>query len=330
VNIRRRDVFALLAGGAAATSIDARAQAPTMPVIGFLSSASPGAFERFLAAFRQGLSQGGYVEDKNVAIEYRWAEGQYDRLSDMAADLVRRRVALITASGGIVSARAAKAATDSIPIIFLSGLDPVQIGWVASLARPGGNLTGVSLYTTELVAKRMQLLRELVPKAETVAFLLNPESVVVGEIEKRDAEAATRAAGVRLLILTATVPSDLDKAFALAVEQQAGALLVTADPFFTSQRTRLVALAARHSIPAAYPWREYAEAGGLMSYGPSIADAYQQVGRYASRILKGMHPSDLPVQLPTKFDLVLNMKTARALGITIPYALLASATAVVE
>jgi putative ABC transport system substrate-binding protein len=318
--MRRREFTAGLSASLAAP-LAARAQQPLVPVIGFLNSGSPGPFAKMLAAFHQGLKDGGYVEGQNVAIEYRWAEGHYDRLSTLAADLVRRRVAVIAATGGTPSARAAKAATTTIPIVFVAA-DPVRDGLVASLNRPGGNVTGVSVFSAELAPKRLQLLRELVPKAGKIAALTNPASM-------DEAETLTRA-GLPLLTITAEAESDFEPAFIQAAQQGVEALLVTADPFFNSRRAQIVALAARHSLPAAYPWREYVEAGGLMSYGTNLAGTYRQVGQYVSRVLKGDKPADLPVQNPTKFDLAINLKTAKALGITIPETLLATADEVIE
>jgi len=299
-------------------------------VIGFLNSGSPAAFEKFVAAFREGLNEAGYIEGKNLVIEYRWANGEYDRLPALANDLVRRQVTLIAATGGIVSARAARSTTSTTPILFLSGFDPVQIGLVTSFNRPGGNATGVSLYATELVAKRLSLLLELVPKTSTVALLLNANSSLVNDVERKDAEAATRATGGQLITLGIKTESDFESAFASAAKQRASALLVSADPFFTSRRAEIIELAARHALPAAYPWREYTEAGGLMSYGPSIADSYRQIGRYAGRILKGAKPSDMPVQLPMTFELMLNLRTAKKLGLTVPPFLLATVNGVIE
>jgi len=329
MDLRRRELIMLLGGTAAAWPLGVRAQAPAMPVIGVLSSASPGGFRQLLAAFRQGLSEAGYVDGKNLVIEYRWAEGHYERLPALAADLVRRQARLVVATGGTVSALAARSATGTIPLLFVSGVDPVQIGLVASLSRPGGHATGVTVYTAALVAKRLELLRELVPGAATIAVLVNPDGVSTAS-EIGDMEAGTRAAGVQLLVLKATSQSDIEAAFASAVQQRAGALLVSADPFFTSRRVQLIALAARHAVPVAYPWRVYAESGGLMSYGPSLTWAYHQNGVYAGRILKGAKPGDLPVQLPTKFDLVVNLKTAKALGLTVSRTLLAGADELVE
>jgi putative ABC transport system substrate-binding protein len=318
--MRRREFTAGLSASLAAP-LAARAQQPLVPVIGFLNSGSPGPFAKMLAAFHQGLKDGGYIEGQNIAIEYRWAEGRYDRLSTLAADLVRRRVAVIAATGGTPSARAAKAATTTIPIVFVAA-DPVRDGLVASLNRPGGNVTGVSVFSAELAPKRLQLLRELVPKAGKIAALINPASM-------DEAEALTRV-GLPLLTITAEAESDFEPAFIQAAQQGVEALLVTADPFLNSRRAQIVALAARHSLPAAYPWREYVEAGGLMSYGTNLAGTYRQVGQYVSRVLKGDKPADLPVQNPTKFDLAINLKTAKALGITIPETLLATADEVIE
>jgi putative ABC transport system substrate-binding protein len=312
---RRREFIMLLGGTAAAWPLGARAQQPALPVIGFLSSAAVGG--RVPIAFRKGLTEGGFVEGKNVAIEPRWADGHYDRLPAMAADLVRRQVSLIVASGGLVSARAAKASTATIPILFLAGFDPVKVGLVNSFNRPGGNATGVSVYTAELMGKRLELLRELMPSVRSIALLMNPNTVTA-DIERKDVEAAARAANLQLLVLNATAESEFDMAFASAVNQHAGALLVGADPFFTTRRAQIVELAARHALPAAYPWREYVEAGGLMSYGPNLQDSYHQIGLYAGRILKGAKPGDLPVQMPRKFELIIKLETAMALGITVP------------
>ncbi len=301
-----------------------------MPVIGFISSssASPGTeFARLLTAFREGLNEVGYVEGQNIAIEYRWAGGQYDRLPALVADLVHRQVSLIAASGGLPSAQAAKAATETIPILFVIGTDPVQAGLVASLNRPGGNATGVSVFTTEMAAKRLELLHQLVPEAATIALLVNPNSYGSGKEQMED---AARDLGLKLLFLEASVESDFSAAFAIAAQQRAGALWVTADPFFTIQHAKIIALAARHRLPAVYPWRQYAEAGGLMSYGPDLTWAYRQIGVYAGRILKGAMPSDLPVLLPTKLHLLINLRTAKALGVTVPRVVLAYTDEVID
>jgi putative ABC transport system substrate-binding protein len=325
----KRRIFISLLSGALAWPLAASAQDPAVPVIGFLNSASPGPFARLLDAFRQGLSEGGYVEGRNVAIEYRWAEGQSARLPELAADLVRRRVALIAATGGSVSASAAKAVTATIPIVFIGGPNPVGDGLVTSLNRPGGNLTGVAVYTSELVPKRLELLRELVPRAATIALLVNPTGFAA-EPEAKYVEAALRATGQQMVVLKASAESDFEPAFISAARQRADALLVSASAFFTDRRAQLVALAAHHAMPAAYPWREYADAGGLMSYGSSITGAYLQIGRYASRILKGEKPGDLPVQMPTRFELIINLRTAKSLGLNVPRKLIVAADEVIE
>ena len=321
--------FIALLGGMLAWSFGASAQNPAVPVIGFLNSASPDPQARLLDGFRQGLADGGYVEGRNVAIEYRWADGQFARLPELAADLARRGVSLIAATGGTVSARAAKAATSTIPVLFIAGPDPVEDGLVASLNRPGGNLTGVSLYTSELMAKRLQLLAELAPRMERVALLVNPADVANAP-ETKSVDVATRAAGKQMILLKASADSDFEPAFASAMQQGATALLVSANPFFTDRRSQIVALAARHSLPANYPWRQYAEAGGLMSYGPSITGAYRQIGRYASRILNGDKPETLPVHTPTKFELMINVGTAKSLGLVLPIGLFVAADELVE
>jgi putative ABC transport system substrate-binding protein len=311
----------------------ARAQQPsTLPVIGFLNSASrgpSGPFRPFLDAFHQGLNEGGYVEGRNVVIEYRWAGGQFARLPELAADLVARRVSLIAATGGAVSARAAKGATSTIPILFIGGQDPVADGIVTSLNQPGGNATGVALRTLELMTKRLELLRELVPHAAAVALLVNPTDVT-NELEAKDVEAMMRAIGGNMVLLKASAENDFEPTFASAARQQADALLVSPNPFFTARRAQIVTLAARHGMPAAYPWREYVDAGGLMSYGPSIVGAYRQIGLYAGRILKGEKPSGLPVQMPIKFELIINLKVAQALRLTIPRIMLIRADEVIE
>ena len=322
--MRRRELILLLTG-AMATVPGLRAQQKTMPVIGFLGSGSGRAS---VAAFRQGLSETGYVEGKDVAIEYRWAEGSYDRLPALAADLVASKIDLIVASAP-PSVRAAKNATTTIPIVFLIGIDPVAEGLVASLARPGGNLTGFSMFSTELMPKRLELLSELVPQAGVIALLVNPNNSnaeqVIGDVRE-----AARAKGVQLHILKVGTESEIDAAFGSLVQPQAGALLVGSDPFFAGRREQLVALASRHAVPAIYEWREFVEAGGLISYGTSLAASFRQLGTYAGRILKGAKPSDLPVQQPTTFELVVNLKTAKALGLTVPPSILARADEVIE
>jgi putative tryptophan/tyrosine transport system substrate-binding protein len=321
--MRRRELLLVLSGAVTAARA-LRAQQKAMPVIGFLGGASPGPNAPFVAAFHQGLSETGYVEGQNLAIEYRWAEGQYDRLPALAADLVSRKVDLIVAtSGGPLPALAAKNATSTIPIVFSMGGDPVALGLVASLARPGGNITGFSNLARELMPKRLELLSELVPRARGIAVLVNTERNI-GEMQQ-----AARAKGVQLQILKAGTEGEIEAAFATLVRLHAGALVV-GEPFYLNQREQLVALAARHAVPAIYDWREYVVAGGLISYGTSLTAVYRQVGIYAGKILKGAKPADLPVMQPTTFELVINLKTAKALGLTIPQSLLARADEVIE
>ena len=325
--MRRRNFMMVLAG-AAAYPLLAGAQQKAMPVIGFLSGASPGPAAPYVAAFRQGLSETGYVEGQNVAIEYRWAEGHYDRLPALAADLVGRKVDVIATSGGIPPALAAKNATSTIPIVFVGG-DPIADGLVASLARPGGNLTGMVFMTVELMPKRLELLSELVPQAGVIALLVNPNNPVPEPL-MRDVQEAARAKGVQLHILKASTESEIDAAFASLVQLHADGFILGPDPFLNSRREQIITLAARHAVPAIYDFRENAAAGGLISYGPSLTGTWRQVGIYAGRILKGAKPADLPVQQPTTFELVVNLKTAKALGLTVPPSMLARADEVIE
>jgi putative ABC transport system substrate-binding protein len=326
--MKRRKFIALI-GGAAAWPLAARAQQPAMPVIGFLNSASLDTYSHLLGAFRQGLKDTGYVEGENVAIEYRWAENQFDRLPALAGELVRRQVTAIAATGGIHSALAAKAATTTIPIVFNIGDDPVRLGLVASLARPGGNVTGINNFIYELVAKRLALLRELVPEAVRVAVLVNPANAQT-ETTLRDVEAAARAIGLQIRIVDTSTSREIDDAFATLVRDRVDALFIPPDPLFIARRIQMVQLAARHAFPATYPVRDFAVAGGLMSYGTNTADAWRQTGIYVGRVLKGAKPADLPVVQPTKFELVINAQTARMLGLTVPPQLLASADEVIE
>jgi putative ABC transport system substrate-binding protein len=339
--MRRRDFIILLAGGMGGWPSALRAQQKAMPVVGYLGAGSapsspnqppspsqlPSPNQPLLAAFRQGLSETGYVEEQNLAIEYRWAEGHYDRLPALAADLVGRKVDVIAAST-TPSALAAKDATSTIPIVF-SVADPIESGLVASLARPGANLTGISLLTAELMPKRLELLSELVPHARVIVLLVNPSSATA-ERMIRDVQEAARAKGVQLSIFKASTESEIDAAFATLAQQQAGALVVSPDPFFLSRREQLVALATRHAVPAIYEWREFAAAGGLISYGTSLTGMWRQFGIYTGKILKGAKPADLPVQQPTTFELVVNLKTAKALGLTVPPSILARADEVIE
>jgi putative ABC transport system substrate-binding protein len=327
--MRRRTFVALLGGVVAAWPFAARAQQKAMPVIGVLSTGSPGVSSGLFMAFRQGLSEAGYVEGQNLAIEYRWAEGNYDRLPALAADLVGRKVDLIMASSP-PSALAAKSATSTIPIVFRGGADPVGGGLVASLARPGGNLTGVSFVPNELTAKRLELLSELVPQAGVIALLVNPTSGANTERVIRDVQEAARTKGLQLHVLKASSESEIDAALASLVQLHVDALVVGADPFLSGRREQLVALASRHAVPAIYAWREFADSGGLISYGASLTAAFRLVGAYAGKVLKGTKPSDLPVEQPTKYELVINLKTAKALGLTVPPSLLARADEVIE
>jgi len=325
--IRRREFITLL-GGAAAWPLTARAQ-QTLPVVGLLYPASADAIADRLRAFRQGLKDTGYVSGENVTIDYRWAEGQFDRLPALAADLARRQVAVI-AAGNTSSALAAKAATSSIPIVFSVNEDPVKLGLVASLARPGGNLTGINFLNAELVAKRLELIRELVSGAQRVALLVNPTNAVATETALREVAAAARRIGVQVQVINASTSRDIDAAFATLARERPDALFVANDGFFNSRRVHIVNAAVRHAIPATYGTREFAEVGGLMSYGSNIPDAWRQLGTYAGRILKGTRPEELPVVQASRFELVINAQTARTLGIEIPPMLLARADEVIE
>jgi len=325
--MRRRKFVALL-GGVAAWPFAARAQQKAMPVIGVLNTGSLNPSSPFMDAFRQGLSEAGYVEGQNLAIEYRWAEGHYDQLPALAANLVDRKVDLIMASSP-PSALAAKSATSTIPIVFRSGADPVGDGLIASLAHPGGNLTGVSFIADELTAKRLALLSELVPRAGVIALLMNPNNATAERVI-RDVQEAARTNGLQLHVLKASSEREIDSAFASLVQLHVDALVVGADPFLSTRREQLVTLASRRAVPAIYAWREFAAIGGLISYGSSLTAAFRLVGAYAGKILKGTKPADLPVEQPTKYELVINLKTAKALGITVPPTLLASADEVIE
>jgi ABC-type uncharacterized transport system substrate-binding protein len=325
--MRRRE-FILAVGGAAAWSLAGRAQQPMMPVIGLLDQRSPDALADRLRGFRQGLRDAGFVEGQNVAIEYRWAENQTDRLPELAADLIRRQVAVIAATGGPPATFAAKQATATIPVVFIASEDPVRHGLVASLARPGGNLTGINFFSSELTAKRLELLRELVPTATRVAVLVNPTNARDTETTLKEVGAA--AIGLQIQVLSASTIREINAAFATFVHERPDALFVGIDPFFNGRRTQLVHLATRYAVPASYPARDFAEAGGLMSYGANIADAWRQVGSYAGRILKGAKPTDLPVVQSSKIELVINAQTATMLGLTVPPTLLARADEVIE
>ena len=327
--MRRREFFSLFAGVAATWPLTARAQQPAMPVVGWLNSETPeGGYGLLAAAFRQGLSEAGFVEGHSVGIEYHWAQGQIDRLPALAAELVRDQVAVIAAAG-TVSARAAKAATTTIPIVFSVATDPVAMGLVASLNRPGGNITGVANLMVELGQKQLELLHALVPTVTIMAVLINP-IFPAAESQARDLQAAARKLGLGLHVLHASTERDLETVFDKMADMRVGALAITADAFFLSRRDQIIALAARHSLPTTSPWREAAAAGGLMSYGTSDADAYRQLGSYAGRILKGEKPADLPVQQSTRFELIINLKTAKALGIDVPLQLQQLADEVIE
>jgi len=327
--MKRRQFIAGL-GSAAAWSLAARAQQSAVPVIGYLSGWSPEDASDYVASFRRGLAEIGYIEGQNVAIEYRWAEGHFDRLPALVDDLVRRRVAVIVIANTTAAALAAKAATQTVPIVFMVGSNPVEIGLVASLNRPGGNLTGLTDLQTAVLAKRLGMLHELVPTATLIAFLVNPNNRALAEADTREAQAAARTLGVSLLVLNAGSPGEIDAAFMTLVRERAGALLTNSDSYFMTQRIQLAVLAARHTLPAIYTYPENAMAGGLISYGTNILDTTRQVGIYTGRILKGEKPSDLPVQQVTKIELVIDLKTARALGLSVPLTLQVAADKVIE
>jgi ABC-type uncharacterized transport system substrate-binding protein len=327
--LRRRDFITLLGGAGVAWPLAARAQQPGMPVIGFLSARSPAEAASVLHAFRQGLGQIGYFEGKNVTIEYRWAEGRYARLPELAAELVRRQVAVIAATGGEPSPLAAKAATTTIPIVFTLGGDPVETGLVVSLNRPGGNLTGTTIMAVEMGPKRLELARQLVPNITAVAVLINPR-FPTASAEAREVQDAARVLGIQMNLLNASTESEIDAAFTAIIEQRSGALIIGTDPFLLGQRDQLVRLAARHMVPTIYFLREFVEAGGLMSYGPNIVNGYRQAGVYTGLILNGANPASLPIVRPTQFQLFLNLKSAKTLGLEIPPLLLALADEVIE
>ena len=327
--MRRRELIALLSGAVTAWPLPMHAQQPVMPVIGFLSSRSPGESAGVVAAFRQGLREAGFVEGQNVIVAFRWAEGHYDRLPALAAELVELRVAVLFTAGGPPSAFATKAATQTIPIIFSAALDPARIGLVASLNQPGGNITGMSIYPMGVDAKSVQLLKQLLPAATLIGYLVNPSNPSAA-VYISEAAIAAKTLGIEVKVLNANSERDLDEVFASLPKAGVGGLAFPAEPFFDSQRDRIVALAARYAVPAIYGIREYAIAGGLMSYGASLPDSYRRAAIYAGRVLKGEKPENLPVMEPTKYDLVLNMKTAKVLGLTMPEALLATADEVIE
>jgi putative tryptophan/tyrosine transport system substrate-binding protein len=324
----KRRAFVLILGSAMTSARTLRAQPTTMPVVGYLGTNLPGPASHDLAAFRQGLSETGYVEGRNLAIEFRWAEGAYDRLPALASDLVGRKVDVIVV-GGTPGITAARDATSTIPIVFFGGGDLVATGLVASLARPGGNLTGIGIFGRELNAKWLELLSELIPRAGMIALLLNPHRSD-SEGVMRDVQEAACVIGRQLAILKVSTDSEFNSAFATLAELRAGGLVVAADPFFNSRREQLVALAARDAVPAIYEWREFAQAGGLISYGPNLSETWRQVGVYVGRVLGGANPADLPIQRPTRFELVINLGTAKALGLTIPQSILARADEVIE
>jgi putative ABC transport system substrate-binding protein len=330
--LKRRQFITLHGGAAVVWPLAARAQQRAMPVIGFLNAASPDLFAHIVHAFRLGLNETGYVEGQNVTVEYRWAENQYDRLPVLAAELVSRRVSVITTGSATLAAFAAKAATTTIPIVFLTGADPVEVGLVTSLNRPGGNLTGVTTLNMEITPKRLEVLRELLPTTTTMAVLVNPiNSPVTVEAELKQAREAANTLGLQTIyVLRASTERDLDSAFSNLIQMRAGGLMIAADTFFSAKSAELAALASRHAVPTISPYRDFVTAGGLMSYGGSITELYRLVGVYTGRILKGEQPADLPVQQVTKVDFVINLKTAKALGLDVPATLLARADEVIE
>jgi putative ABC transport system substrate-binding protein len=328
VTIRRRELIATI-GGAAAWPLAARAQQPAMPVIGFLCTGLPSEYEDALVAFQQGLSDAGYVEHRNIGIEYRWAEDRYDRLPPLAADLVRRRVVVIATAGGGIAAMAARTATATIPVVFTIGSDPIRAGLVASINRPGGNVTGVTMIGGDLFPKRLELLRELIPKAAGIAVPVNPGDPFARP-ETHDMEQAAIVLGVQLHFLNAATDIELETAFATLLQRRADGLVVGNDGFFFGRRGKIIALAGRHAVPTVYPWKEFVVAGGLLSYGSSRTEAYRLVGTYTARILKGEKPANLPVLQPTKFEIAINLKTAKAFGLEVPPLLLARADDVIE
>jgi putative tryptophan/tyrosine transport system substrate-binding protein len=328
--MRRRKFIALLGGTAVAGPLAAHAKQAEMPVIGYLSGATSEMMHEYVAAFHRGLSETGYVEGRNVSVEYQWAAGHNERLPDQAAELVRRRVDVISVGGSTPGAIAAKAATQTIPIVFLVGTDPVKVGLVASLAHPGGNITGITILNVELIAKSLELMYNLMPSATTIAVLVNPANTAQTATETATVRVAAGALGAHVVILNASSPDAINSAFATIVGERMGALVVSGEYFFLTQRDRLAALAARHSVPTIYAYREFTEAGGLMSYGTDNFDAHRRVGENTGRILKGTKPSDLPVQQITKVELVINLKTAKALGVTFPLTVLGRADDVIE
>jgi putative tryptophan/tyrosine transport system substrate-binding protein len=328
--MQRRKFIMLLGGSVVAWPLGVRAQQPAMPVIGYLSGATLELMHEYVAAFHQGLADAGYVDGRNVSVEYQRAEGHNDRMPALAAEFVRRQVDIIAVGGSTPGALATKAVTKTIPIVFLVGTDPVKVGLVASLAHPGGNVTGVTILNVELIAKCLELMHNLMPASTTIAVLVNPANTSQTETEIEIVQAAARVIGVRVMILTASSPGEIDSAFATLVEKRVGSLVVSGEYFFLTQRERLVALAAQHAVPTIYAYREYIEAGGLMSYGTDNFDAHRRVGVNVGRILKGEKPADLPVQQITKVEMIVNLRTAKTLGLTFPQTVLGRADKVIE